>query len=268
MPIYINSSDVNAISETIGEVATSVVSAYNEALTVHPRDNALSPDRLAESLDQFIDILMLIEVDKANAVMFQDVPRHLNDSLYVDDVKPLDAAEISEIGNHGLGLLQTLADWALTLHLPVVQHQIQFVMVAVSLWVARHGGTLYKLDSVTSTITALANATMDSDVLTELSHAMGELIHAVSEDIHDNVSTVEQKRSWRALNISRGIIATRSHNVAEMEQVFQELVSNIPEEASIFFEEGLQQLDMLDYPMHIKNIMVKYFRQHTTQVLH
>lgn len=268
MPLYINSTDINAISESIGEVTASVVSAYNEALTFNSGDADLSPDRLAESLDQFVDILLLIEVDKANAMMFQDAPRHLNDSIYIEDVKPLDESEISEIGNHGLGLLQSLADWALTLHLPVVQHKIQFVMVAVSLWVARHGGTLYKLDSVGSTITALANATMDPEVLTELSHAMGELINAVSEDIRYNISTVEQKRSWRALNISRGIIATRSHNVVEMEQVFEELVSNIPEEASVFFEEGLQQLDMLDYPMHVKNIMVKYFRQHTTQVLH
>lgn len=268
MPLYINSTDVNAITETIGTASSSVVSAYNDVLAFHPHDNDLSPDRIAESLDQFIDILLMIEVDQVNAMMFQDIPRHLNDSICADEVEPLQPAEISEIGNHGLGLLQTLADWALTLNLPEVQHNIQFVMVAVSLWVARHGGSLYKLDSAVSTITALANATTDPEILTELSHAMGELINAVSEDIRHNVSTVEQKKSWRALNISRGIIATRSHNIAEMELVFDELVCNIPEEASIFFEEGLQQLDMLDYPTHVKNIMVKYFRQHTTQVLH
>ena len=97
---------------------------------------------------------------------------------------------------------------------------------------------------------------------------MGELINAVDDDVKESTSVHVQAKSWRALNISRGIIATRSYNIEVMENVFDQLVQNLPDDAPVFFEEGLQQMDMLDYPAHVKDVMVKYFRQHTTQVLH
>ena len=267
MPLTINSTDVNAISEVIDEVAMHVVSAYNQASIIDCQYHNMSPEQIAESLEQFSEILFLVEVDKVNAVAFRDIPAGYNDSLVVHDDRRLNASEISEIGNHGLNLLQTLNDWAGALHLSEVQHRIQFVMVAVALWLARHGGQILQLDAIVTTLTSLANATSDPDFFVELSNVMGELINAVSEDIRDDSYDHGEGKYWRALNISRGIIATRSLNAEVMEKVFRQLVNNLPEDAATFFEEGLLQLDRLDYPTHIRDVMVKYFHQYATPVL-
>lgn len=268
MPLTINSTDVNAISEVIDEVSVSVVSAYNNATVIDYQYHTLSPEQIAESLEQFIQILLLVEVDKVNAMVFCDLPNELDDSLLVQDSRRLDAGEISEIGNHGLNLLQTLSDWASALHLPEVQHRIQFVIIAVALWLARHGGRIYQLDAIVTTLTSLANATSEPDYFVELSNVMGELMNAVSEDIRYNTVDHAEGKYWRALNISRGIIATRSLNVEVMEKVYRQLVNNLPDDAATFFEEGLLQLDRLDYPAHIRNVMVKYFHQYAAPVLH
>lgn len=268
MPLTINSTDVNAISEVIDEVAMNVVSAYHRASVIDYQYHSLSPEQIAESLEQFSEILFLVEVDRVNAVAFRDIPAGYNESLMVHDERRLDVSEISEIGNHGLNLLQTLSDWASALNLPEVKHRIQFVMVAVALWLARHGGQIKQLDAIVTTLTSLANATSDPDFFVELSNVMGELINAVSEDIRYNAMGHTAGKYWRALNISRGIIATRSLNAEVMEKVFRQLVSNLPEDAATFFEEGLLQLDRLDYPAHIKDVMIRYFHQYATPVLH
>jgi hypothetical protein len=268
MPLTINSTDINAISEVIDEVSMSVVSAYNEAAAVNCHFHTLSPEQIAESLDHFIEILLLVEVDKVNATVLRDVPREYDNTLLMNDIRRLDTGEISEIGNHGLNLLQTLSDWACALHLPEVQHRIQFVMVAVALWLARQGGQIQQLDAVVTTLTSLGNTASEPEFFIELSNVMGELMNAVSEDIRFNSLDRPETKYWRALNISRGIIATRSLNVDVMEKVFGQLVNNLPDDAAAFFEEGLSQLDRLDYPAHIKDVMVKYFHQYATPVLH
>jgi hypothetical protein len=65
------------------------------------------------------------------------------------------------------------------------------------------------------------------------------------------------------LLLNQSIIATRSHNPELMEQAFATLTGKLPEDAARFFSEGMQQMDALNYPEHVRKVMEKYHRQWT-----
>ena len=76
-------------------------------------------------------------------------------------------------------------------------------------------------------------------------------------------------RPWRILIINRAIIATRSHDAELMEMAFKSLVESLPEEAARFFEEGLEQMHLIDYPEHVQKLMQHYYLMYgTPQTLH
>jgi hypothetical protein len=53
-----------------------------------------------------------------------------------------------------------------------------------------------------------------------------------------------------------------------MEEVFEELVSNLPDDAREFFAEGMQQMETLNYPIHVRAVMTKYFDRWTRARMH
>jgi hypothetical protein len=65
------------------------------------------------------------------------------------------------------------------------------------------------------------------------------------------------------LLLNRGIVATRSHNTRAMEEAFAVLTQHLPEGAARFFTEGMEQMDALNYPAHVREVMEKYHRQWT-----
>jgi hypothetical protein len=46
-----------------------------------------------------------------------------------------------------------------------------------------------------------------------------------------------------------------------MEAAFALLTTNLPEDATRFFSEGMEQMDALDYPAHVRAVMEKYHSQ-------
>ena len=45
-----------------------------------------------------------------------------------------------------------------------------------------------------------------------------------------------------------------------MEPVFDSIVEHLPEDASGFFEEGMEQLDTVGYPEPVREIMTRYYQ--------
>jgi hypothetical protein len=124
------------------------------------------------------------------------------------------------------------------------------------------------LDSVVDTLADMANKTSDCEALKELSYIMDEIINAVDEDIRLSDYDSEDQKPWRILNINHGIIAARTYDPNIMEPAFEQLVMNIPNDASSFFEKGVSQMESLDYPAHIKAIMNRYYLQYSSYTVH
>lgn len=271
MSLTLNSTNVNEITIAISEACLNVVDAYslNTGKLKQNKKLTINPDQISEALDQFVDIMQMIEIDYASKLVVSDSPEKFTINLDMNsENQPLNSDEISEIGCYGLELMQTLSDWADKLGLPEEKHQLNAIMVVVALWIARRGGQLSTLDTVVDTLATMANACYEPHVLAELSDVMGELIAAIPKQIRENNLAKDSGKPWRILNINRGIIATRTHDPQIMEPVFDQLVHNIPDDASMFFEQGMQQMEELDYPPHVREIMNRYYTRFTTRVLH
>ena len=46
-----------------------------------------------------------------------------------------------------------------------------------------------------------------------------------------------------------------------MEAAFAVLCEKLPEDATRFFSEGMEQMNVLDYPPHVRKVMEKYHRE-------
>ena len=63
---------------------------------------------------------------------------------------------------------------------------------------------------------------------------------------------------WRILNLNYGIVATRSHNPELIEQAYDSLAKNLPQDARQFFKEGLQQMEVIAYPDEVREVVERY----------
>lgn len=264
--IYINSTEIESICEAVEEATKNIIGVYRQCddKVYHPNTN--SPDQLMTVVNQLLAVMTSCDADLANRFSYdplgkqQVIPKGVEYSA--------GSEKITEIGNHGLQVLEGLREWADLLGLDYEQHQIRASMVIIALWIARHGGELISLDSIVSTLSEIANSTDEHEMLVELSYLMGELINAVASDLKFDFKNNNPASPWRLLNLNRGIIATRTHDTGVMEHVFEELLQNIPENAQTFFEQGMQQMDELDYPDHVRAMVSRYHNEHKQRVLH
>ena len=90
---------------------------------------------------------------------------------------------------------------------------------------------------------------------------MGRIIDAVSPLIREDLEKINPGRPWRVLLLNRCIVATRSHDADRMTEAFDFLVDHLPEDAPGFFAAGMQQMEALDYPAHVRRVMEKYHRR-------
>ena len=95
-----------------------------------------------------------------------------------------------------------------------------------------------------------------------------EIMQATSLRISDETGS-EQNHPWRLLVINRALIAMRSQNPEHMEPVFDHLVDTLPDDAALFFEQGMEQIESADCPEPVRQIITRYFQAFgSKRVLH
>lgn len=169
--------------------------------------------------------------------------------------------DISELGAYALQLFDQTLDWAQQLNLPEVYQTLQGFTVAMARWIAHRGGHIYILEPVVDALAQLANQTSDSTELVELFGAMGDIMDATVPAIRQDLEKNNPGRPWRLLHLNRAIVATRSHRPDIMEQAFAVLIEHLPEDAPRFFSEGMEQMDLLNYPPHVREVMDRFYRK-------
>lgn len=169
--------------------------------------------------------------------------------------------DISELGAYALQLFDQTLDWAQQLNMPEVYQTLQGFTVAMAHWIAQRGGHIYILEPVVDALAQLANQTSDSAGLVELYGAMGDIMDATVPAIRQDLEKNNPGRPWRLLHLNRAIVATRSHRPDIMEQAFAVLIEHLPEDAPRFFSEGMEQMDLLNYPPHVREVMDRYYRK-------
>ncbi len=172
-------------------------------------------------------------------------------------------ADVTEIGEYALRLCEGLSACTERLRLPDQREQLATLIIDVALWIAQHDGQIDTLEPVVDALALLANTTREPHQLEALGAVIRQIVTAVSPVISQDLEKINPGRPWRILLLNQSIIATRSHNTDLMEQAFTILTRGLPEDAGRFFTEGMQQMDALDYPEHVRKVMARYHRQWT-----
>lgn len=248
-----SSIDIDAMAEVIELVSDDIATAYR---TNGPYSaDLVGPEMLRDALRQFIDVLRRIEADATTAS---------GEPAY----GKLGPDEVAELGDYALSVLQDLGEWATQLRRDEAHERLDTLAVQVGLWVARHGGRINELGPVVNGFAMLANTTREPMELTKLSRMMDEITAAAAPAVQRDLDRSEPGRPWRILNLNHGIVATRTHDPALMRAVFDELVRHLPEDAPAFFAEGMEQMDALNYPAAVREVMENYHRRFAVKTLH
>lgn len=166
--------------------------------------------------------------------------------------------DVEALGNQTLDLLGRLAAVAARGDCPGEASAIAILALPMACWIARRQGEIHHLAPVVDGIAALANRLHDPADLARLYPLLCEVTAAASPRAIQDGAAGDPRRPWRLLVQNRAIVATRSHRPALMEDAFAYLVEHLPEDASRFFRTGMEQMDLLGYPLKVRAVMQRF----------
>ena len=240
----------------IAEALRGYSVAFIEALEDRNGETDPDPQVLLKALSDLLDHLRRLE---------DGVP----DQAAMDGLTPPVPADFRSLGDYGIDLLARLAVLAGTLLSSPKACAIEELALPLACWIARRGGELGYLDPVVDGAAHLANRLMQPSELEQLYGLLTEVVDAVDPRLSQYTGSADPSRSWRILLLNHAIVVTRSHRPALMEEAFGSVIEYLPEEAPIFFREGMEQMKALNYPPQVRDLMQGFYQQYCgRRVLH
>lgn len=241
--------DIEQMEQLAREAGDILLHTYKELQPANA-DDGITPEKLLGSLEQFFKITKSIDA-------------------HIDRAADADVDQnMQNLGDHGLRLLNELKEYCTKLNCFDEEAIFEGLSIPVSLWAAAHQLKLSELDTVVDALSHIANQTHDTQELSILVDMMEMIINAVSPQIRQDLDKSNPGRPWRILNINHSIVATRTHDTKIMEAVFEQLTFRLPEEAAGFFAEGMEQMDIVGYPDHVRRVMEHYYHKTHNPTLH
>lgn len=237
--------DFSFRANTFRDLFHNTVAEYIEDSEQDEQD-VNSPQNLLAAMDRAIDVMSRADAD---SVVQKD--------MSAESMGLLEEKDISKIGQYTLELLE-----AMVAHVQdktgEQNRELIRLSVPVSLWVARHGGKLSQIDMLVNSLAGYANELTEPHTLADLARVIKEVIDACDNDICRDIEQSNMMRPWRVLNLNYGIVATRSHQPELIQQAYDALIKNLPQDARQFFKEGMQQMDMIGYPDEVREVVERY----------
>lgn len=168
--------------------------------------------------------------------------------------------EVTKIGDYALNLLDEISISCASRGMQDQMLELHRLSLPIVLWLKKHNGKVIKLDIIVNAIASYANTIKDCKQLEVLSEIIKNIIDVTDLSIKKDLEATNPMRPWCILNLNWGIVATRTHNPQIMQSVFDQLIKNIPADSQQFFNEGMQQMDVIGYPEVVREIMQKYAR--------
>lgn len=184
----------------------------------------------------------------------------LNDGQTLGQGKHATGKDVTELGEYTLELFDQSLLWARQLDLDDVFDALQAACLNMALWIAARGGEIFTLEPVVDALARSANNSQGSGLL-ELYQQIDRIMAATASTIKQDMEKTNPGRPWRILLLNRAIVATRTHQPDTMEEAFQSLEKYLPEDAAQFFAQGMEQMDLLNYPASVRKIMDRYYRK-------
>ncbi|MEW8246613.1 MAG: hypothetical protein AB2768_11370 [Candidatus Thiodiazotropha endolucinida] len=232
--------DLNYIGQRFDAIAPAVVSAGKQAGVEDPDH---SPSALQQAMHRLMELLEILsgQVDST-----REIPHpSLN--------------ELSELGDYGIQLLVDFSTVAAGLKMPQESEEMEDLTLPMALWLVRHKGELRTLEPVINSLARLANRFREPSQLRQLYELSMELIKALEPTMQQEHVRLEKAQPWSILLMNQAIIATRSYQPELIEEAYQTLCRLLPDQAPDFFREGMEQMDALNYPQQVREVVEKYY---------
>jgi hypothetical protein len=151
-----------------------------------------------------------------------------------------------------------------------LQHQASFTsfegcLFLFSLWFAEHDGKIIALVPVVNILAARSNNTFGQTEVIQMFHTLETIIKATDDSISEDMNDRDPRRPWRVLLLNYAITATRTHEESLMDQAFELLIANLPDDSKQFFTEGMGQMTAQDYPDPVRMVMEKYYKRYAME---
>ena len=238
-----NSPNLDSMREQFDRALSCLLENY----IPNTSEQTVSPKELGNSMQQFFNILDTID-DASKETSMDD--------------------DMDDLANHGLRLLNELCHLAKKLGCEESYYQFEQLSLPLAVWSAQHQFILSDIEIIINAISHIANNTQDTRFLARLAEMIEHIIDSVAPEIKQDLDKSNPDRPWRVLNLNHGIIATRSLDPKRMEAVFSQLLYRLPDDAAGFFAEGMEQMDIIDYPPHVRSVMQSYFQLTNQPTLH
>jgi hypothetical protein len=239
--------------DTNSEILLNIIVSCRDELLAHLEQPDISvPDeldieQLKQAISHFTRILQAISSAPCN----------------------LSRDEISDLGEHGIQLVSEMQGWMQKFELQEQYSRLLEAQVLFGLWIANHNGEIRILEPIVDALAYISNHSLKPDQLAIMCRHTANIIEAVASPIRQDLDDSNPGRPWRLLNLNYGIIATRSHEPDLMRTSFASLVHNIPDDVAEFFSEGMRQMEIIDYPPQVREVMQEYYEQWSKpQTLH
>ncbi|NEV64810.1 hypothetical protein G3446_23570 [Thiorhodococcus minor] len=233
--------DISYIADRLDDISDDLEHAYDEALDAEGPE----PRVLLEGMRRLIDTMRA--ADAGPPAQFSE---RLQKSTGSDPEVLLE---------HGLRLLTQLSDLAAQLNLPHHAEHVEQLCLPLACWLLRRGAELQHPEPVVNAAAHIANGLKSPTELAELFGLLSEVMNGIGIERALELESSSPERPWRVLLLNRAIVATRSHQPALMEEAFQSVVEHLREDAPDFFREGMGQMESLDYPLQVREVMQRYF---------
>lgn len=229
-------ADLGYLRDQFSDLATQIGEHWESAAVADADD---SPFLSREAMNQLMDMLSLIESGRPSS----SAPKQ---------------AEIHTLGEYGLHLIEDLSDKARELGQVELASETECLSLPFALWIARHDGEIRNLAPVVNALAHYANSVSEPRVMSALYTCCCEVIDAASPACEDQRQR-DGRQPWALLLLNRAIVATRSLNPELMVAAFDAIVEQLPEQAQRFFVEGMEQMAIIDYPDHVREVMQHYY---------
>ena len=176
-----------------------------------------------------------------------------------------DEKELDQCSDYGIQLFSELSSQAATIHLTETAIKVENLCFPFALWAARLGAEITTLEPVVNAISRIANSIRKPSDLELLYREISEILYAVSDPIRQDLESTNPQRPWRILLMNRAIVATRSHQPALMNDAYKDIVAMLPQDASRFFREGMQQMDAIGYPPHVREVVETWYQRYSSK---
>jgi len=199
-------------------------------------------------------VLKMLEALRQNLQIMQRLSSDVSRNKSLD----ISSDEITKIGDYALNLLDEISVSCASRGMQDQMLELHRLSLPVTMWLKNHAGKIQKMDIIVNAIASYANTLQDNLKLEILCELIGDVIEIADESIKQDLEATNPMRPWRILNLNWGIVATRTHNTEIMQRVFDQLIKNIPADCQQFFNEGMQQMDVVGYPEPVREVMKKY----------